>query len=178
LFNLVFSALTLDNEALLREHGLGGEANDTILAVLMISGLPANLIAGWLALRRPMGKLLAVGVALLAASLVVFPAISTLSGAIGYAALLGASGGIITVVYFAIYGHTYGRGHLGSIQAVVQILSVLASATGPVLLSACREHAGTTDLFFFGFAVMSAALAVAAWFVRPQRSQATSSRVR
>jgi hypothetical protein len=47
LFNLVFSALTLDNEALLVEHGLdGARANDLILGVLMVSGLPANLVAG------------------------------------------------------------------------------------------------------------------------------------
>ncbi len=53
LFNLVFSALTLDNEALLVEHGLDGrQANDLILGVLMVSGLPANIIAGWLARRR------------------------------------------------------------------------------------------------------------------------------
>jgi hypothetical protein len=46
-----------------------------------------------------------------------------------------SSGGIITVIYFAVYGHTYGRTHLGVIQAVVQVLAVLASATGPVVLA-------------------------------------------
>jgi predicted MFS family arabinose efflux permease len=115
-FNLVFSALTLDNELLLEEHGLDGrQINDLILGVLMVSGLPANIVAGWLARRRPMGKLLAVGVAALSLSLVVFPAVGTVGAAVGYAALLGVSGGIITVIYFAVYGHTYGRGHLGAI---------------------------------------------------------------
>jgi MFS family permease len=54
LFNLVFSALTLDNEALLGEHGLDGrQANDLILGVLMVSGLPANVVAGgWPAAGR------------------------------------------------------------------------------------------------------------------------------
>jgi MFS family permease len=116
LFNLVFSALTLDNEALLVEHGLDGrQANDLILGVLMVSGLPANIVAGWLARRQPMGKLLAVGVAMLALSLLVFPAVRSVSMAAGYAVLLGVSGGIITVIYFAVYGHTYGRTHLGMI---------------------------------------------------------------
>jgi MFS family permease len=78
-FNLVFSALTLDNEALLVEHGLDGrQANDLILGVLMVSGLPANIVAGWLARRRPMGKLLAAGVATLALSLAVFPAVRSI----------------------------------------------------------------------------------------------------
>ena len=96
------------------EHGLDGrQATGLILGVLMVSGLPANLAAGWLARRRPMGELLAVGVAALALSL-----------------------------------------------AVVHILSVLASATGPVVLAACRKYAGGTTPFFYVFAALAAVLAV------------------
>src|SRR5262249_1769555 len=114
LFNFTFSALTLDSEALLSEHGMDGRPiNELRLGVLMASGLPANVLAGWLAQRWPMGKLLAVGVVILAASLAYFPAVWDVTAAVIYAVLLGVSGGIITVIYFAVYGHTYGRGHLG-----------------------------------------------------------------
>jgi hypothetical protein len=106
-------------------------------------------------------------VALLAASLLLFPAVAGVPTAVVYAVLLGVSGGIITVIYFAVYGHTYGRGHLGSIQAAVQVLSVLASATGPVALAACREYAKGTGPFFLTFAAVAAVLAGAAWLVRP-----------
>jgi MFS family permease len=168
LFNFTFSALTLDSEALLTEHGLdGARVNEMILGLLMFSGLPANVVAGWLARRRPMGKLLAAGVVVLAASLAFFPFVRSVGQAAGYAVLLGVSGGIITVIYFAIYGHTFGRGHLGAIQAAVQVLSVLASATGPVVLAACRQYAGSTDAFFHAFAGCAAAVAVLAWLVRP-----------
>jgi MFS family permease len=153
LFNFIFSALTLDNEALLVEHGLDGrQANDLILGVLMVSGLPANLITGWLARRHPMGILLAIGMAALAVSLIAFPLVRSVGTAAGYAALLGVSGGIITVIYFAIFGQTYGRMHLGVIQAVVQVLTVVASATGPLVLATCREYAKETTLFFYAFA--------------------------
>ena len=166
LFNLVFSALTLDNEALLVEHGLNGrQANDLILGVLMVSGLPANIVAGWLARRQPMGRLLAAGVAILALSLGVFPAVHSVGMAAGYAVLLGVSGGIITVIYFAVYGHIYGRTHLGLIQAFVQALSVLASATGPLVLAGFREYRGDTTLFFYAFATAAAIVAVPAWVV-------------
>jgi hypothetical protein len=47
------------------------------------------------------------------------------------------------------------------------MLSVFASAIGPVILAACRERAGTTDPFFYGFAVVTLVLAIAAWVVRP-----------
>jgi MFS family permease len=168
-FNLVFSALTLDNESLLNEHGLdGAAANETILGVLMLTGLAGNLVAGYLTRRVSLGKLLGVGVLLLAASLAVFPLVRSVGTAVGYGALLGVSGGVITVVYFAVYGHTYGRTHLGTIQAVVQVLSVFASAVGPVLLAAVRQwNGGRTDPFFFGFAAVSVVVAVAAWKVKP-----------
>jgi MFS family permease len=167
-FNLTFSALTLDNALLLQEHGLDGQkGNDLVLGVLMAAGLPANILAGWLARRLPLGRLLAVGMAVLAISLVFFPSVSSLGGAAVYAVLLGASGGAITVIYFAVYGHTYGRTHLGSIQAAVQVLSVLASAAGPVLLAVCRERFGGTDSFFYAFAGVSAVLSVVVWMVRP-----------
>ena len=166
LFNLTFSALTLDNVLLLTEHGLdGAKANDMILGVLMVSGLPANLIAGSLAQSRPMGRLLAVGVAILAASLLFFPYVGSLAAATGYATLLGVSGGVITVIYFAVYGHTFGRLHLGRIQAAVQILTVFASAIGPVILAAVREWKGSTDLFFLTCAGVTMLLAIAAWIV-------------
>jgi Major Facilitator Superfamily len=166
LLNLVISAITLDNEALLVEHGLDGpQANRLILGVLMVSGLPANVVAGWLARSQPMGKLLAVGVATLALSLALFPFVRSVGMAVGYAGLLGVGGGIITVIYFAVYGHSYGRTHLGTIQAFVQVLSVLASATGPVVLAACREYLGGTTPFFYVFAATAAFLAVLAWVV-------------
>jgi len=168
-FNLTFSALTLDNELLLREHGLdGADANRLVLGVLMFSGLPANIVAGGLARNHSLSKLLGVGVLLLAASLAYFPSVSTLGEAAVYATLLGVAGGVITVIYFAVYGRAYGRRHLGSIQAAVQVLSVFASAIGPVLLAAVRDRCeGSTAPFFAGSALVAAALAIPAFAVRP-----------
>lgn len=178
-FNLTFSALTLDNQLLLTEHGLNGaEANSLVLGVLMLSGLPANIVAGSLARTRSLGKLLGAGALILAASLAFFPFVLNLAGAAVYAVLLGVSGGVITVVYFAVYGHTYGRTHLGSIQSVVQVLSVLASATGPLLLAWVRQvNDGNTAPFFHAFAAITVVLAAGAWFVPPPTRTALPAEV-
>jgi MFS family permease len=167
-FNLVFSALTLDNELLLVEHGLDGKrANGLILGVLMLSGLSANVVAGYLARHRLLGKFLGAEVAILAASLVLFLFVTNLGLAAVYAVLLGVSGGVVTVIYFAVHGRTYGRMRLGSIQATVQVLSVFASANGPVLLAFVREQGNGTAPFFYAFTGIALLLAVAAWVVRP-----------
>lgn len=167
-FNLVFSALTLDVELLMTEHGLDGKAvKGIVMGVLFVSGLPANLVAGLLARRLRLGKMLSVGVAALGLALIAFPWVRSVGGAIGFGALLGVAGGVIMVVYFAVYGHTFGRTHLGGIQAVVQVLSVFASAIGPVILAFAREaNNGDTTPFFVGFAVVTAVLGVLAWVVR------------
>jgi len=170
MFNMAFSAITLFNQSLLRDRGLEG-AFVTVMGVLVVSGLPANLLAGWAATRCSMGRVLAVGMVVLAAALGGFPWVSTQSHAIAYAAGLGIAGGIVTVVHFAIYGHAFGRQGLGSIQAVAQVVSVLASATGPVLLTELKSRLGTADPLFLGMAAVAVVFAGVCWFVRlPDRT--------
>jgi hypothetical protein len=172
LFGLAFSAITLDNELLLKERSISGEKVDqTILGTLFVTGLLANLMAGGLTKKVPLPKLFAGGSLALAGSLIAFPFVTTLDEAIGYATMLGVSGGIITVVYFAIYGHYYGREHLGAIQAAAQVCSVFASAIGPVLLAQCRESLGKTDAFFFTTAGLAVLFAALCWMVRPPLAQ-------
>jgi MFS family permease len=134
LFNLTWSAITFFNELILEDHGLGNDTFRLVMPVLAVSGLPTNLVAGWLAGRWSMGKLLAVGMVVLAVSLAAFPWVVTTSQAVGFGLGLGVAGGIVTVVFFAVYGHAFGRRELGAIQAAVQIVSVFASAVGPWLL--------------------------------------------
>ena len=70
---------------------------------------------------------------------------------------------MITVVYFAVYGHAFGRAHLGTIQAAVQVVSVFASALGPVLLTGCKDVTGSYAPLFYSAAVTAAGLGLFAW---------------
>jgi MFS family permease len=166
LFNLVWSAITLFNEKLLDERGFNNATFIRVMAVLVVSGLPANLVAGWLAGRWPMGRIQAVGMGLLAVALAAFPWVRTETQVLLYAAALGVAGGIITVIFFAVYGHAFGRAHLGAIQAVVQVVSVLASAAGPVLLTWYRAATGSSDGLFHAAAPAAVALGLAVRVVR------------
>ena len=98
-----------------------------------------------------------------AGSLLVFPTVATTAGAVGYAALLGVAGGLVTVVYFAVYGSAFGRSSLGLIQAAAQVVTVFASAAGPVLLTECKDVFGSYDPLFFVAGALALGLGLSAW---------------
>jgi MFS family permease len=171
-FNLTWSAITLFNESILNERGFDKQTFLLVMGVLVISGLPANLICGWLAQRWPMGRLLAFGMVLLAGSLAFFPQLAATWHTILYAATLGAAGGIVTVIFFAVYGQAFGREHLGAIQGTAQIVTIFASALGPVLLQWTKQELGSYTPFFIGSAAIAVSLGVVVWIVpaRPVRN--------
>jgi MFS family permease len=169
-FNLTWSAITLFNESILEIQGFDKDTFLLVMGVLVVSGLPANLLCGWLAQRMPMGRLLCAGMLLLAGSLAVFPFLTTTLHVVLYGAALGVSGGIITVIFFAVYGVAFGRGHLGAIQATVQVVTVFASALGPVLLQWSRNEAGSFALFFYLMAPVAAVLGLAVLVVKLPRA--------
>jgi MFS family permease len=171
LFGLLWSAITLFNEKILAEHGFSAETFYAVMGLLTLGGLVTNLLGGWLATRWPLGRLLAAGMICLAGALAAFPWITSMTQVLVYGFVLGMAGGLITVVYFTFFAQTFGRTHLGKIQGAAQILSVLSSALGPVLLALAKDTAGTYDVFFISGAVLALPLAGAVWLVPlPRRS--------
>jgi hypothetical protein len=63
---------------------------------------------------------------------------------------------VVTVVFFAIWGHGFGRAHLGAIQGTAQMLTVCSSALGPLLLAECQERYQSYAPMFYGLALLSA----------------------
>lgn len=163
LFGLVWSAITLFNQALLAERGFDAETFYLVMALLTASGLAANLVGGWLAQRWPLGRLLLVGMAMLSVGLAGFPLVQTYTHVILYGLVLGVAGGLITVVHFAFYAQAFGRRHLGQIQGAAQVLSVFTSALGPLLLALCKDRLGSYDPLFDSAALAALVLGLAAW---------------
>ena len=136
-----------------------------------VTALVACLLAGWLASRWPLGRLAFLGMAVFAASLAAFPYVETKLQLMLYGAALGASGGVVTVLFFTVYGHTFGRAHLGAIQAFVQMITVFASALGPVILTMCKERTGSYTGMFTAAAPIAVVVGCAAWYFKlPQEN--------
>ena len=174
-FGLVYSGIALFNQSILELRGFPAETYHRTLVVSTMVGLLANFAAGWLGRRWPMQRLIGIGMTVLAASLSGLPLVRTPLHVDLYAAAMGASGGIVTVVFFTVWGQVFGRTHLGRIQGSAQAATVVASAVGPLLLAETLRRTGSYDLLFFSLAALVAALGLGGWLVRnPARPGALS----
>jgi MFS family permease len=73
------------------------------------------------------------------------------------AVAMGVAGGFVMVVFFSFWGRAFGDAHLGRIQGAAQVMTVLASAIGPLLLAWC---VGATGSYAFAFYVLAGTVGV------------------
>ena len=165
-YNLIIAGVVLFNESILLEYGFDTSVYQQAIVAYLLAGLIANLVGGWLAQRWSIGKLMSMAMILVGAYLALFPTLQTTWHAVMHATLLGASGGVVTVIFFTSYGTLFGRPHLGKIQGVAQIFAVFASATGPWLLATVLESSGSYQPAFYGLLPIVLLMAVAAWLVK------------
>ena len=164
----ITSGISLFNQSVLEERGFDRRVFLTILMISPFIGLAANLGTGLLSSRWPFGRLLAAAMALFAAALLAYPLVATLTEVYAYAAALAVTGGMVTVIFFGVWGQVYGPAHLGKIQGAAQMLTVLASAAGPLALAACHARTGSYVLIFQVAAATAAVMAVGAMSVTPR----------
>jgi len=161
-YGLVASGIALFNESILAERGFDPATYHRTLVVVALTGLLGNFAGGAFAERGSLKRLLAVAMLLLALSLGALPHLSTQAQVTAYAVVMGVAGGFVMVVFFSFWARAYGRAHLGRIQAAAQILTVLASAVGPVVLAQCVAWTGSYATAFYALAAVVVALAGAA----------------
>jgi sugar phosphate permease len=166
-FNSAYSGITLFNESILAERGFVDSPAGP-LVVIVFTALAANFLAGWLASRPggSMTKLMGLAMCLLALSLLVLPLVRTVAQIYLYAAAMGVSAGVVTVVFFACWGKLYGRRHLGKIQGAAQLLTVVASALGPLALAQCLARTGSYAPAFYSSATLAGLLGLFCLAVR------------
>jgi MFS family permease len=114
-------------------------------------------------------RLLSIALLMLAGSLVWLTRLTTYSDVIVYVAVSAIAGGMLTVLFFSAWPDLYGRAHLGKIQGVAQMMTVLASAFGPLIFASTREKTGSYDLLIWILAGCTATTAVIAWLTPAPR---------
>ena len=172
LYGLVASGIGLFNESILAERGFGAEVYYQTLAVTALTALVGNFLGGWVAIRAPLGRLMAIALLVLSLGLVALPHVSTRLEVMGWATAMGLGGGLVMVLFFSVWPRLFGRRHLGRIQGAAQALTVVASAIGPLLLAWCVAWTGSYAVMFrllAGVIATVAAAALVAPLPRPAR---------
>ena len=145
LFGLVSSGLGLFNQAVLAERGFDQQTYVRFLAGTSMIALAGQLACGWLTLRWSMQRLLGIAMFLYAVAIGALPLLTSETQLWIFAALIGLAGGMITVLFFAVWRRAFGAAHLGRIQGAAQMLTVLASAIGPLIFA---KSAAVTGSYF------------------------------
>jgi MFS family permease len=170
-FLFLNSAIALFNQPLLAERGFPAETYHQMLALGALVGIVANLVGGWLAQRLPLARLLSAALILITLALLLLPAVSQLWHVCLYTVVMGVAGGLVTVLFFTVWGQAFGTARLGRIQGAAQLMTVLASAIGPEMLAQGQSQGGSYFVWFHLFAGLTAALAVVAWLTRVPRAR-------
>ena len=178
-FGLVYSGISLFNQSILEQRGFGATTYHTVLVISTLLGLLANFGGGWLASRWPIQRLMGIGMGVLAAAVLGLTLVRTYTDVMLYGLAMGVSGGVITVVFFSVWGQVFGRSNLGRIQGCAQMMTVFASAIGPLLLAETLEKTGSYDLIFYALSLLVVLLGVSSWYVplpaRPQEMPSIGS---
>lgn len=136
-----------------------------MMVIATFAALPGNLLTGWLAAAWSLRTMAALGMGLLAFSLVVLPRIESWSGIILFSSVWGFACGVISVAMNAIWGRVFGRRYLGQIQGAVGVCHVLSSALGPKIMAASSDLTGDYGSFFVASAALCALATAAVAYV-------------
>jgi MFS family permease len=177
-YGLAASGIALFNESILAERGFDPSTYYRTLVVTALTALLGNFAGGAFASRGSLRRLLAAAMLLLTLSLAALPHVTTQAEVMAYAVVMGLAGGFVMVVFFSFWGRAYGRAHLGRIQGAAQILTVLASAVGPLLLAQCVAWTGSYAAAFYSLAAVVALLGLSALVVPVPAGAEASVQVR
>ena len=164
IWSMIYSGVALFNVDIFRERGFDEKLYYDVLGLVFIVALCSQMFFGWLVSYVRLTYLLAACLVATALSLCGLPQATQAWHAYAYGAGLGVASGAVTLLFFATWGKLYGHGELGRIQGVAQMLTVLGSASGPLVVSyGKRETSSYTNVFYI-MAALVLCMAVVAWF--------------
>lgn len=112
-----------------------------------------------------MTNLLSLAMLILSLNMAFFPWIMVLWQVYLYAIVQGIAGGMLTVLFFSVWGKAFAGEHLGRIQGAAQMMTVLASAAGPIAIEWSRSATGSYMQVFTVSAAIALAMSAIAWLV-------------
>jgi MFS family permease len=166
IYNLIASGIGLFNESILAERGFEAGIYHQSLVITALTSLAGNFLGGWLASKWKVNRLMALAMALLTLALLGLPSLRTVGQVNLFAVVMGVAGGFVIVIFFSFWAQAFGRAQLGRIQGMAQMMTVLASALGPLLLAKCHAWTGSYTAVFYVLAGVAGVFGLAAWVLK------------
>ena len=164
--SMLVTALHVEFTGILVSHGLAAQ---TAAAMFTITGLTAAIampIVGRMLDRLPTERVFAGGLVVMVGSLVAASLVDGIAGAVVYATIFGVNNGVAMTCFAYLWPHYFGRRHLGAIQGTGQLVGVVGASLGPLPLGIAVDYFGTYDTTLRLLAILPAACAVLALFLR------------
>lgn len=161
-YGLVASGIGLFNESILAERGFPPEVYHYALAVIAATAVVSNFVAGALIDRASPRRALVAALIILAAAVAALTRVSTVMQVMAQALAMGAAGGVLMAVVFGFWQERYAPAHRGGIRNVAQMLTLVASAAGPVVLALWIDATGSYAAALDTLSEVIVALAAAA----------------
>lgn len=170
IWGMIYAGVALFNQDIFNELGFNQELYFNVLSLVTIIALGSKLFFGWLVNYVRLTHLLAVCLLATAASLFGLTFATEAWHAYLYGVGLGIASGAVALLFFATWGKLYGKRELGRIQGVAQMLTVFASASGPVIFAASKRATTSYTFVFHILAATVLLMAIIAWFTPLPRS--------
>ena len=158
LFAMAQAGVLLLLQPILAARGIDEQAFQTTQLIGFFAGLAANLVGGALIKRIPINHLLVGAMLILTGALLGLTLLNQPWQAYTQGAAFGISGGLITVLFFSVWVRAFGTTALGKIQGAAQLLTVLGSASGPVLIAQSNASASSYAPALIALAIAALAL--------------------
>lgn len=128
----IITACVFHQISILGLSGLSPEAAALISTVTSMINLPIVLLAGGLADRYPLNKLMAISQAILLAMVGVLYIADSMTLVLVYGVMMGVQMGIQAIVRGVVWPEYFGRENLSTIRGVNMMAGVIGSALGPL----------------------------------------------
>lgn len=158
---------------LFTDKGLSaGTAAATYLPIATTAAV-VTFISGWWVERLSVVKLLAFSLTCLTAAMLAATQLVVAVPVLGYAILLGTTGGLFRTVSGVIWSQLFGRRELGAITGAATTFMVAGSAFGPLPMGWARDRFGSFDEALMVLALLPAMLAILTLLSEKRAAQLT-----
>lgn len=140
----------------LTDIGVSSGASVVSLSLSPLISMPVSVLAGFIAERVPVQKLMALSYYLMAGSIALFLFADNAMLAYAFGICFGIATGILFTVMNVIWADYFGRDSIGAIRGMVSPAHMLSNSLGPLTAAASFDITGSYKLIFIVSAILSA----------------------